>query len=117
MVIRRGKYGPFLACTNYPKCKNTRELPKESNGNSNALQNGSLKVNCDRCDRPMVLKSGPYGSFLACSGYPDCKSTKQLVEKNGETVVAGNTELDENCPKCGTRLVIKAGRFGEFAAC
>jgi len=117
MVIRRGRYGPFLSCSNYPKCRNTRELSKDANGNPSALKNGSLKVNCDKCGRLMVLKTGPYGSFLACSGYPECKNTKRLVEKDGETVVVGQKELEEKCPKCGTRLVLKAGRFGEFAAC
>jgi len=62
---------------------------------------------CDICGKPMVIKWGKYGRFLACSGYPDCKNTKQL---DGEKV-------DGKCPKCGADLVIKRGKFGRFISC
>ena len=117
MVIRRGRYGRFLACTNYPNCRNTREILKQSNGDPADSQKLDLDVNCDKCGKPLVLKSGRYGNFLACSGYPECKNTRQIAEKNGETVVLENTELEEKCPKCGANLVRKSGRFGEFFAC
>jgi DNA topoisomerase-1 len=68
---------------------------------------------CPNCGREMVLKKGRFGSFLACSGYPDCKTTKQL----GQAQKKPDVPLDEKCPECGHHLVIKYGRFGEFTAC
>jgi DNA topoisomerase-1 len=60
----------------------------------------------------MVLKKGRFGTFLACSGYPDCKTTKQIggTQKKDQP-------LDEKCPQCDSNLVLKYGRFGEFTAC
>jgi len=66
---------------------------------------------CDKCGRPMVIRWGKNGRFLACSGFPECKNTKPL---NGENAVE---ETDEKCPRCGSLLVIKTGRFGKFLAC
>jgi DNA topoisomerase-1 len=60
-----------------------------------------------------VLKKGRFGQFLACSGYPDCKTTKQL----GAGQKPQDVPLDEPCPQCGNKLVKKFGRFGEFVAC
>ena len=61
----------------------------------------------------MVLKKGRFGQFYACSGYPDCKTTKQI----GGTQKKSDVPLDEKCPQCGNNLVLKYGRFGEFTAC
>jgi DNA topoisomerase-1 len=61
----------------------------------------------------MVLKKGRFGTFLACSGYPDCKTTKQL----GEAQRPKDEPLEEKCPQCGSQLIRKHGRFGEFTAC
>ena len=68
---------------------------------------------CENCGRPMVLKKGRFGTFLACTGYPDCKTTKQI----GGTQKKPDQPLEEKCPQCGNHLVLKSGRFGEFTAC
>jgi DNA topoisomerase-1 len=68
---------------------------------------------CENCGRPMVLKKGRFGTFHACTGYPDCKTTKPV----GGTQKKPDVPLDEKCPQCGTNLVLKTGRFGEFTAC
>jgi DNA topoisomerase-1 len=68
---------------------------------------------CQNCGRPMVLKKGRFGTFFACSGYPDCKTTKQI----GGAQKKPDVTLDEKCPQCGNNLVQKYGRFGEFTAC
>ncbi len=68
---------------------------------------------CENCGRPMVLKKGRFGTFFACSGYPDCKTTKQI----GGTQKKPDQPLDEKCPTCGSGMVLKSGRFGEFTAC
>jgi DNA topoisomerase I len=107
MVIKWGRHGKFIACTGYPDCTNTRELPQEG-----ATEQDESEY-CDNCGRPMVLKKGRFGQFLACSGYPDCKTTKQL----GEAQKPQDVPLDEDCPQCGGKLVKKFGRYGEFVAC
>jgi DNA topoisomerase I len=68
---------------------------------------------CENCGRPMVLKKGRFGTFYACTGYPDCKTTKQI----GGPQRKADRPLDELCPSCGNNLVMKSGRFGEFTAC
>jgi DNA topoisomerase I len=68
---------------------------------------------CENCGRPMVLKKGRFGTFFACTGYPDCKTTKQI----GGPQKKADQPLDEKCPNCGSGMVLKSGRFGEFTAC
>jgi DNA topoisomerase-1 len=66
----------------------------------------------------MVIKKGRYGQFLACSGYPDCRNTRRILKsKDGTVASKADVPLDEECPKCGSKLLLKHGRFGEFAAC
>ena len=65
---------------------------------------------CPKCGKPLVLKSGKFGSFKACSGYPDCDFKEAMVKKEVVT-------LDEKCPECGSNLVQRKGRFGLFIAC
>ena len=110
MVIKWGKHGRFIACTGYPECTNTRELPDNEPG---GVSEQDETVYCDNCGRPMVLKKGRFGQFLACSGYPDCKTTKQL----GANQKQQDVPLDEKCPQCGSNMVRKYGRYGEFVAC
>lgn len=75
-------------------------------------------VSCEKCGRHMVIKWGRYGRFLACSGYPECKTTKEFVETNGSIQpIERVTETGEVCQKCGKPMIIKMGRFGRFMAC
>ena len=114
MVIKWGKHGSFIACTGYPDCTNTRELVVDlPDVDKVDLTEQDEAVYCDNCGRPMVLKKGRFGQFLACSGYPDCKTTKQL----GEAQKPKDVPLDEDCPQCGGKMVKKYGRYGEFVAC
>jgi DNA topoisomerase-1 len=71
MVIKWGRNGQFLACSNFPKCRNTKPLPGQE------AENTTDEV-CEKCESPMVVKSGRFGRFLACSKYPECKNTKPL---------------------------------------
>ncbi len=70
---------------------------------------------CEKCNEPMIIKWGRFGKFMACSGYPDCKNTRE-VKKPGEEEEAPQ-EVEGECDKCGTSLVLKMGRFGKFLAC
>jgi len=75
-------------------------------------------IACEKCGKPMVVKWGRNGQFLACSGYPDCKTTKPFVRNEHGVVEAAQEETtDEKCPKCGSAMMIKRGRFGKFLAC
>ena len=66
----------------------------------------------------MAVKRGRFGQFLACTGYPECKTTRKIIAtKQGITAAKPDQILDEKCPKCDSNLVIKQGRFGEFTAC
>jgi len=77
MVIRWGRHGRFLACTGFPKCKNTKPLNGE-NGAKNVDQVFTDEV-CEKCGARMAIKTGRFGKFLACSNYPECKSTRPLT--------------------------------------
>lgn len=113
MVIKWGKYGRFLACSNFPECRQTREL---ANDESSSDVSESPET-CEKCGSPMVLRKGRYGEFLACTGYPVCKGSRKLVEVAGKVVAHREEELDLRCPRCGSPLIRKMGRFGEFVAC
>ena len=101
LVIRKGKYGDFVACSNYPTCKFIKKEPEEIRYTGE---------NCPKCGSPMIFKKGRFGEFEACSAYPTCKYIKN--DRKSEP-----KETDEVCPNCGSPIVIKRGRFGEFKAC
>jgi DNA topoisomerase-1 len=116
MLKRVGKFGPFIACSGYPECTNTRELETQEPES----ENGDEEIEpCETCGKPMVVKRGRFGQFLACSGYPECKTTRKLIatKQGGLRAAKPDQILDEKCPRCGSNLVIKQGRFGEFTAC
>jgi DNA topoisomerase-1 len=115
MVIKWGKHGSFIACTGYPECTNTRELTvdlPDIDKSGGDLGEQDEQEYCENCGRPMVLKKGRFGTFFACSGYPECKTTKQIGGEQRKDV-----PLEEKCPNCESNLVQKYGRYGEFVAC
>ena len=113
MVRKIGRFGMFLACSAYPECQNTREIEP-----ADTAAKEQEEESCDTCGRPMVVKRGRFGQFLACSGYPECKTTRKLIATaKGVAAAKPDRPLDEPCPKCGTHLIVKHGRFGEFTAC
>ncbi|MBP1610412.1 MAG: topA [Acidobacteria bacterium] len=114
MVIKWGKFGRFLACSNYPDCKNTREIFKN---NHDSVPPPDEEIPCEKCGKPMVLKRGRFGEFMACSGYPECRNTKKILKSADSVRVKQDIPLEEKCPVCGKNLVIKHGRFGEYTAC
>ncbi len=101
MVIKTGKFGKFLACPNYPKCKNTKNL--DENGNIAESKEPEVSdVVCEKCGAKMVVKTGRYGKFLACPNYPKCKNIVNIRPEND-----GTSQPDEQlppCPKCGKPL-------------
>ena len=105
MVVRSGRTGRFLGCSDYPKCKNAKPLPGE--------EPEKTDIFCEKCERPMVIKAGRYGKFLSCTGYPECKNARPLPGDEREQP----EETDEVCDKCERPMVIRSGRRGKFLAC
>lgn len=100
MIYKEGRFGRFLACPNYPTCKNTVTLNKNGDPLKKEEKISELAgFKCELCGSEMVVRSGKFGTFYACSNYPSCKNTKQKV-----------TEIGVPCPKCGDKLIAKHGR-------
>jgi DNA topoisomerase-1 len=142
LLERRGRFGKFIACSNYPDCKYKRNLP----GSERAEDQPTDEI-CPTCGKPMVIKHGRFGKFIACSGYPECKTTKpvtlgiacpqtgcagQLVERRsrkGRTFygcsaypacnfVVWQRPVAEPCPKCGaTFLTERVARGRQVRTC
>ncbi len=110
MAIKFGRFGEFLACTNYPECKTTREMAKGHAAEAEAV---GEQIVCDKCGKPMQLKRSRFGQFYACTGYPECKNTKdpRLMGANIPT------EPQPPCENCGKEMVLKSGRYGPFYSC
>jgi DNA topoisomerase-1 len=101
MVIKWGRNGKFLACSGYPECKNTKNFVTEENGNIKVAEEKFETTNekCPKCDSPMVFKSGRFGKFLACSKYPECKTTKPIA--TGVKCPEDGGDIVERCSKKG----------------
>lgn len=118
MHIRWGKNGLFLSCSGYPDCKNSKNFARDSKGKIQAATEGEVRGKCELCNRDMVEKSGRFGTFLACTGYPECKNTRSLKEDRGEGKDKAVQYTDEICDKCGGRFVVRNSRLGvPFLAC
>jgi len=117
MVKKWGQFGSFLACSAYPECKNTKELPSDEPPKDGEAAAESEPEPCENCGKPMALKRGRFGQFLACTGYPECKTTRKIAQGT-QSPKKPDVVLDETCPKCGeAKLVMKDGRFGQFTSC
>jgi DNA topoisomerase-1 len=120
MVIRLGRNGQFLSCTGYPECDGTSDLPPELAAKYSSAGPPAPELpeqTCEKCGKPMAVKRGRFGFFLACTGYPECRNTKKIVIKEGAATAVSDTLLEEKCPECGSHLVLKHGRYGQFTAC
>ncbi len=111
MVIKLGKKGEFLACSNYPECKNTKNFTTGEDGKIRIIEDEMTDIKCELCGKPMLRRKGPYGLYLACSGYPQCKNTVSL--NNSKPVPTG-----VKCPLCGGDILERKGRRGStFYGC
>jgi DNA topoisomerase-1 len=108
LVHKASRFGPFLGCSRYPKCKFRRALTSDGAPQEPKL----LDEKCPDCGRPLQQRTGRYGEFVGCSGYPECKYIKRDAAQT-EAKPTG-----EKCPQCGEgQLVERTGRFGPFVAC
>jgi DNA topoisomerase-1 len=138
--------GHFLACSGYPECKNTKEF-REVDGKIEVIQEETTDEKCDKCGKPMMVRRGRFGRFLACTGYPECKSSKPMSigmacpdckvgyiterrSRRGKLFfgcnkypdckfVAWDRPFPEACPMCGSTYLLKkySKRDGPFIAC
>ena len=143
MVIKSGRFGRFLACTGYPDCKSTRPIESDEERALRERVSEETDEHCEKCERPMTVKTGRNGRFLACTGYPECKNAKplpvgvdcptcggDLVERkqkgrngrlfygciNYPTCKFAANPLPQPCPSCG-KLLVSRGRGGRNARC
>ncbi|MGL2532763.1 type I DNA topoisomerase [Helicobacter pylori] len=105
LVKKNSRYGEFIACNNYPKCKYVKQTENANDGSKQEL--------CEKCGGEMVQKFSRNGAFLACNNYPECKNTKSL--KN--TPNAKETIEGVKCPECGGDIALKRSRKGSFYGC
>jgi DNA topoisomerase-1 len=118
MVIKWGKNGRFLACSNYPTCKNTMNFTHDEEGKIQHVEAQTTEIKCNKCGKPMMVKDGRFGQFLACSGYPECKNTlNATMNENGEVVPQEAQATDTVCELCGKPMAVKRGRYGQFLGC
>jgi DNA topoisomerase-1 len=118
MHIRWGKNGLFLSCSGYPNCKSSKNFARDSKGKIQVATEGAVRGKCELCNRDMVEKNGRFGTFLACTGYPECKNTRSLQEDKQEGKDKKVQYTDEICDKCGGRFVVRKSRRGiPFLAC
>ena len=107
MVIKWGRNGEFLACSGYPECKNTKEFIARGRRHDRDRARGHHRREVRDLQAPMLVKRGRFGEFLACSRYPDCKTTRPI-------------SLGVTCPRpnCGGFLTEKRSRRGKvFFGC
>ncbi|WRE33403.1 type I DNA topoisomerase [Helicobacter pylori] len=105
LVKKNSRYGEFIACNNYPKCKYIKQTENANNEANQEL--------CEKCGGEMVQKFSRNGAFLACSNYPECKNTKSLKNTpNAKEIIEG-----VKCPECGGDIALKRSKKGSFYGC
>ncbi|WP_441751086.1 type I DNA topoisomerase [Helicobacter pylori] len=105
LVKKNSRYGEFIACNNYPKCKYVKQAENANDGAKQEL--------CEKCGGEMVQKFSRNGAFLACNNYPECKNTKSLKNTpNANEIIEG-----VKCPECGGDIALKRSKKGSFYGC
>ncbi len=105
LVKKNSRYGEFIACNNYPKCKYVKQTENAHDGANQEL--------CEKCGGEMVQKFSRNGAFLACNNYPECKNTKSLKNTpNANEIIEG-----VKCPECGGDIALKRSKKGSFYGC
>ena len=146
MVVRRGRFGQFLACTGYPACRNTRRIQISAAGEVTSKKDRLLDEPCPQCGKPLAVKHGRFGEFTSCSNYPECRYIKlkevgvkcpkdggAVVERRsrrGKTFYGCNNypncdfvvwyrPVPRRCPKCGAAFLLekRTKKEGEMLAC
>lgn len=145
MVIKWGRHGRFMACSGFPECKNTKPIERQDTGEgAKVAESEKTEEKCEKCGSPMVIKTGRFGKFLACSKYPECKTTRpfgmgikcpyddgEIVEKRtkkGKIFYSCSNyprckfatwyrPVDKKCPECNSLLAEKRTKKEEVLVC
>ncbi|HEY6146655.1 MAG TPA: type I DNA topoisomerase, partial [Thermoanaerobaculia bacterium] len=116
LKLRMGKNGLFVACSGYPSCTFTENIPdpEEDAVDATELEN----TTCEECGSPMKLRQSRTGStFLGCTAYPKCRNVVNVVMAGGKAEARPDEPTGESCPDCGHPLVRRHGRFGAYVSC
>jgi DNA topoisomerase I len=105
LTVKWGRHGKFIACSNYPACRNTKPLNRDAEGRITVQAEEEVVGTCETCGSPLRIKYSRFGKFLACSRYPECKFTKSI-----------NKEIGLACPKpgCTGQVIERRSRRGRM---
>lgn len=147
MVLKWGRNGQFLACSNFPECKNIKNFRRNEDGKIEIMKPKTLDKKCPECSSDLILKDGRFGKFIACSNFPKCKYTEpftigikcpecedgQITEKKSKKgryfysctnypkckFITNNKPVAITCPECGNHYMEekKTKEKGEFKEC
>ena len=117
LLKRQGRFGEFIACSNYPKCKYSRNADASTEGASEEKAAPEvLDEKCPQCGKNLIKRKGRYGEFIACEGYPKCKYSRKIEGAAKEKKPLLSTGV--KCPSCGTgEIVERFSRRGKFYGC
>lgn len=117
LLRRQGRFGEFIACSNYPKCKYSRNADASAEGASEEKAAPEvLDEKCPQCGKNLIKRKGRYGEFIACEGYPKCKYSRKIEGAAKEKKPLLSTGV--KCPSCGTgEIVERFSRRGKFYGC
>jgi len=116
LKLRMGKAGLFIACSGYPDCDFTQDIPEVEEDPIDATDLEGQT--CEECGSPMKLRTGKSGSaFLGCTAYPVCRNTVPVKVAGGKAEAKPDVPTGEACPNCGHALVTRHGRFGDYVSC
>jgi len=117
LLKRQGRFGEFIACSNYPKCKYSRNADASAEGASEEKAAPEvLDEKCPQCGKNLIKRKGRYGEFIACEGYPKCKYSRKIEGTAKEKKPLLSTGV--KCPSCGTgEIVERFSRRGKFYGC
>ncbi len=93
LVYKEGRYGKFVACSNYPTCK--------------YVETENVGKDCPECGAPLIYRTGRFGKFISCSNYPECKHIEKIEKEKPE-------EIGKECPECGSPLLKRKSRYGTY---
>lgn len=116
LKLRMGKNGLFVACSGYPKCTFTENIPDPDEDVMDAAEiEGTM---CEECGSPMKLRTSRSGSaFLGCTAYPKCRNVVNVVMAGGKVEARPDEPTGETCPESGHPLIRRHGRYGAYIAC
>ncbi|MFA5161776.1 MAG: type I DNA topoisomerase [Elusimicrobiales bacterium] len=113
MLLRESRFGKYLSCSQYPKCKGKARLDSEG---KKVTPEATNEV-CQKCGKPMVIRTGRRGKFMACSGFPACRNTVSIDAQGNKVAGYSPVTTSHKCPKCSSAMLLRKSARGYFLAC